>query len=158
MAGGGGSHLEGASESVAPLGRQAGQKAAATFRTNGQHRAPNPQKLTRQKVDRMVAGSDLAQGIQNGPTVGDSSRCFAPPAEQTVHGHNRIATTALADGLIANQTTVRRLACEACPGGSSDHETRLVSRQEHRASLDLSRGLQVSANDGNRRRRATLSS
>jgi len=88
----------------------------------------------------MVAGSDLAQGIQNGPTVGDSSRCFAPPAEQTVHGHNRIATTALADGLIANQTTVRRLACEACPGGSSDHETRLVSRQEHRASLDLSRG------------------
>jgi len=66
MAGGGRSHLEGASESVAPLGRQAGQKATAAFRTSRQHRAPNLQKLMRQTVDRMVAGSDLAKGIQTG--------------------------------------------------------------------------------------------
>ena len=37
------SHLGEPSEFVAPLGRQAGQKATATFRTSRKHRASHPQ-------------------------------------------------------------------------------------------------------------------
>ena len=73
MAGGGGSHLEGASESVAPLGRQAGQKATATFRTSRQHRTSHPQIVEA----RLILAPDIHRPVFE---TGASKPCISNPA------------------------------------------------------------------------------